>query len=112
LNIPAEQLSEIQEMMNNSDISPYRKKHLLKDKTGHGNCLSCGRLSDLQILYDVGDKETPLKRVQHYCSQCWEITLEREKQEPKDRSREKLAEYYGVAVALENYFGGGKDEYR
>jgi hypothetical protein len=99
-------------MMKSSDISPYRKKHLLKDKTGHSNCLSCGRLPDFQISYDVGDEETPLKRVQHYCSACWDITLEREKKEPKDRSREKLATFYHCKIAEPGTFGGGKDEYR
>ena len=110
LNIPAEQLSEIEKMMNSSALSVHRRKHLLKERTGHSSCLLCGRLPELQISYEVGDEETPLRRVEHYCSKCWEITLEREKQEPKDR--EKLAEYYGVAIAPEKYFGGGKDDYR
>ena len=109
LNIPPEKIQEVNEMLDSKNYSPYMKKHIVKENTGHSSCLLCGRLPELQITHEVGDEETPLRRVMHYCSRCWEIDEERYKKEPQTRG--EIAAFYNCQIAPEGTFGGSTKGY-
>ena len=46
--------------------------------------------------------EIPFTRVEYFCQSCYDKTQEREKEKPSNRSKESLAEFYGVVIGEPN----------
>ena len=93
LNISQEQLEKIKKMLKNPNV---KNSIVFKKITGMGPCTSCGDIPSVELSWQVGDKSTPLKRVERYCDKCARSVFEREKEEPEDKN--KLAEFYGLEI--------------
>ena len=106
LNIPQKTKDQIQVIMNDGRFSPYYKQKQCRDILGHTFCASCHGLPELEISY----KYDSIIRLQHFCKRCYALDQEREAKHPD--TREEIARFYGCEVASENYFGGGKEEYK
>ena len=106
LKFSKEKLLEVKDMMDSNKFSPYRKKHLLKDSIGVSPCGLCSGIPDIEISYQVGDQDQKIIRVEHFCTVCYRVSLEREKEKPKDKIA--LADFYNCIVAPDDSFGRPK----
>jgi hypothetical protein len=88
LNTPKEKLEECNKIMNDNRFSPYHKQRATRDILGHTFCV-CGNIPSLEVSYRVEG----VTKIEHYCSSCWEKSIDRAASEPK--IKEEIPAYYG-----------------
>jgi len=104
LNIEQAKLDKINELLGNGETSKYFRKTKVRDILGIPFCAQCEGIP----FYEISKTEHEITIISHYCKSCYQLSLEREREEPELRTREQLAAFYGCTVAPDGHFGGPK----
>ena len=74
LNIPKENLEELQKIVSSPKINDDVKKKMIKKLANASPCCVCGGIPSLEISYPEGGAT----RIERYCSKCIERVYSRE----------------------------------
>ena len=76
LNIPKENLEELQKIVSSPKINDDVKKKMIKKLANASPCCCCGGIPSLEISYPFS--EGGATRIERYCSKCIERVYSRE----------------------------------
>ena len=104
LNIEPEKLQQVNELLKNYQ-SAHFKKNQIRNILGFTFCAECHGIPEIEVVY----AEYGIKRIEHWCRSCYQVSLERTSKEPE--TREEIAAFYNCEIAPEGTFGGSKKGY-
>lgn len=79
LNIPKENLEELQKIVSSRKIADEVKKKMIKKLANASPCCCCGDIPSLEISYPFSEGgKIYATRIERYCSKCIERVYSRE----------------------------------